>query len=396
MKSKTVLISGIGVAGPTLAYWLAHHGFEPTLLESASSLRDSGCLIDFWGGGLDVAEWMDLLPSLKEEDYDIRELRLVNEYGHRIGGFRVNPSQFVPGARFLSILRGDLARLLFTTVAGTVDMIFGNGVKRIEQLENNVAVTFAHGAPRKFDLVIGTDGLHSAVRSAVFGSPSKFERRLGYFAASFNSDGYPYRDEGAYVSYCLPGRQVTRYSLRENRTGFLLLFRDNRLPEGGVGTSDPKTVLAEVFHDAGWEGDAILAELGRSTDLYFDVVSQIRMPTWSRGRVAILGDAAFSPSLLAGQGSSLAMTAAYVLAGELKRANGDHTVAFKAYEATLKPLIIRKQRAAARLGRWFVPKSNLGIAVRNQASRLISVPPLPKWMVGRMLNDRISLTDYRQ
>ncbi|MGC1458399.1 MAG: FAD-binding domain [Steroidobacteraceae bacterium] len=394
MKSKTVLISGIGIAGPTLAYWLARYGFEPTLLESASSLRESGYLIDFWGSGLDVADRMDLLPSLRREGYDIRELRIVNESGLRVGGLRVNPAPNILGQRFLSVLRVDLARLLFTTVAGSVDTIFGNSVQSVEQLERSTIVTFRRGAPREFDLVIGADGLHSAVRSAVFGPPSHFERRMDCIAASFIADGYPHRDEGAYISYCLPGRQITRYSLRENRTGFLLLFRGDRLPDGGLAVMEPKSVLTEIFEGTGWEGDAIVTELARATDLYFDVVSQICMPKWSQGRVALVGDAAFCPSLLAGDGSSLAMTAAYVLAGELKRADGDHTIAFNVYEAILRPLILRKQRAATRFRGWFVPKSHLGITVRNQMTQLLSLPPLTKWVTGRILSDCLSLPDY--
>ncbi|BCI91284.1 hypothetical protein NIIDMKKI_64900 [Mycobacterium kansasii] len=185
-----------------------------------------------------------------------------------------------------------------------------------------------------FDLVIGADGLHSKVRGLVFGPERNYEHYLGCKVAAWVVDGYRPRDELSYVTYNIPGRQVGRFALRGGRTMFLFIFRAEH---DSVGVT-PKDQLRNEFGGAGWECREILATLDDVDDLYFDVVSQIRMDSWSRDRVLLIGDAAGCISLLGGEGTGLAMTEAYVLAGELERAGGDHRRAFEAYEARLRPL----------------------------------------------------------
>ncbi len=395
MAHPTVLISGIGIAGPTLAYWLAARDFNVTLVERAPRLRTSGYVIDFWGRAYDIAEQMGLLPELIRKGYRVETLRFIDERGHRVGGFKADVFRSLAGGRFVSLPRGDLAELIFRAAAHRCEVIFGDSLVGVEEVKEGVRVRFEHAAPRSFDLVVGADGLHSQMRRLVFGSEASFERYLGYMVAAFEITGYRPRDEGVYVSYAVPGKQVARFAMRGDRTLFLFVFAAATPP--AVEPHDlatQKAILRGEFGEAGWECPAILAALDRSTELYFDRVSQIRMDRWSQGRVALVGDAAFCPSLLAGQGSALAMIGAYVLAGELARAGGRHEAAYRSYEALLRAFIDGKQRAAARFAASFAPQTRLGLLLRNQVSKAFRLPLIAHLLMGRSLLDRISLPDY--
>ncbi len=393
MKNQRILISGAGIAGPTLAYWLAEHGFSPTLVEQAPAPRTGGYIIDFWGRGYDIAERMKLLPALRAAGYTIDEVRIVDAHSRRVGGFPVRAFDAVLKGRYLSILRSDLAHVLHAAIKDRAPVIFGDCVTALDQDGDGVCVTFAHAAPQRFDLVIGADGLHSAVREVVFGPQSRFETYLGYEAAAFTAPGYTPRDEHVYIAYAAPGRQIYRCALRDGRTVFFFVLARER-PTAPATRVKQQAVLTAAFGPTGWECPAILAAMADAEDFYFDAVSQIRMDAWSRGRVALVGDACCCPSLLAGQGAALAMTGAYVLAGELKKAEGDAGAAFQAYEALLRPFIIGKQRAGAGVAGAFAPKTRLGIFVRNQITRLMMLPPVAAWTLGALLFDRLSLPDY--
>ena len=392
---KSVLISGNGIAGPTLAYWLAAKGFRPTLVERAPRLRSGGYIIDFWGSGYDVAERMGLLPELLRQGYDIRELRLVDTHGHRVGGFRADVFRELTFGRYTTVARADLAQLIYRSVENRCESIFGDSVVAIEQDGEGVCVAFEHMPERRFDIVIGADGLHSPVRRLVFGAEDRFEKYLGYCVAAFEVEGYRPRDDLVYVSYAIPGKQVARFSMRGDRTLFLFVFASKQ-PPAVDGTQAQKRLLQSEFADAGWECPQILAALETCDEIYFDRVSQIRMDRWSARCVALVGDAAFCPSLLAGQGSALAMTAAYVLAGELGRARDNPELAFQRYEQLLRAPILAKQVAAEKFAAGFVPRSALGLFIRNQITKAFSIPLVAKLAMGRSLIDRIAVPDYGQ
>lgn len=395
MNNRKILISGAGIAGPSVAYWLRRYGFEPVLIERAPALRTGGYLVDFWGLGFEVSDKMGLLPALKDDAYHINAVRIVDEHGRKIAGFSADAIRSVLGDRFLSILRSDLARLIYDSLDGKVRTIFGDTITAIEQDENTVRVSFREAPPENFDLVIGAGGLHSPVREIVFGPEARFEKYLGYYTASFIVTGYPHRDPHAYVGYTPPGRQVSRYALRGDRTVFFFVFAANeRLQIAPHDTAAQKKILRDVFGQDGWECPAILKALDDGNDLYFDPVSQIRMPAWTTGRVALVGDACSGPSLLAGQGTSLAMGAAYILAGELMKAEGDYRVAFKAYEDMLRPVMAGKQRSAAKFAGSFAPKTRLGVFVRNQVTRMMTQPFVTKLFMGRLLTDPLILPRY--
>ncbi len=394
-----VLISGAGIAGPTLAYWLARYGWEPTLVERAGALRTGGYIIDFWGAGFDIAERMELLPQLQRQGYVVKEVLAVDRRGKKITGFSVDVFTRATGGRYLSIARGDLAASIFAAIDGKVQTIFGDGVDRIEQTDRGVRVWFQHRAPDEFDLVIGADGLHSKIRELVFGPEVQFEKYLGYKVAAFQMQGYRPRDELVYVTYTQIGQQVGRFSLRGDRTMFMFVFADDRADRAEAQTIvSQKALLRSRFENSGWECPQILDALDASDDLYFDRVSQIRMnPTaglWTRGRVTLLGDAAFCVSLLGGQGSALAMIAAYILAGELHRADGDYPRAFARYQELFGPFVAKKQNAAQRFGSAFAPRTKLGLFLRNQIVRTMAIPGVANLAFGRQFTDKIVLPHY--
>lgn len=391
----TVLISGIGIAGPTLAYWLSVHGIASTLVERAPQFRTGGYVVDFWGSGFDVAERMGLLPDIRHDGYDIKELRIVNAHGRRIGGFDVDIFRAATHGRYVSISRSDLAKVIYRKIEGRCEIIFGDSIRGIQQKSDGVHVTFESATPRRFDAVVGADGLHSVVRKLAFGDESRFEKFLGYHVAAFEAVGYQPRNEDIYISFSVSGRQVGRFSQRNDRTLFLFVFADepgNRVDSGDIQSQ--KMILRSVYGNIGWECPRIIAALESCNELYYDRVSQIRLATWSRGRVGLIGDAAFCPSLLAGQGSALAMLSAYVLAGELAKANGVVEEAFKRHERLLRNFMDAKLRAAEKFAGSFAPRTRWGLFLRNQATKVFALPFVPGLVMRSTLLDRIELPSY--
>jgi len=380
------LISGVGIAGATLAFWLHKYGIEPTLVELAPALRSSGYVIDFWGLGYDIAEKMGLLPDITRIGYHTQELRIVDEDGRRLSGFGVQLFRELTGGRYVTIGRGDLSKLICDQISGSCEIIFGDSIAGLRETGGEVHVQFEHGAERRFDLVIGADGLHSRVRKLVFGPQDRYEKDLGYRVAAFETTGYRRRDELVYIVHSAPGRQVGRLALHDGQTLFLFIFASGSEPEAH-GVAAQKAMLRKAFQGGGWELPRILTALDTCDDLYFDRVSQIRMAAWSRGRIALVGDAAFCVSLLAGQGSALAMTAAYVLPGELATLQHQPQEAFRRYEERLRPFIDRKQRAAERFASAFVPRTQLGIFFRNQVMKSFRIPAVARIAIGRDIRD---------
>ena len=393
----SVLISGIGIAGPTLAYWLSVYGIKSTLVERAPRLRTGGYAIDFWGLGFDVAERMGILPEIRRDGYNISELRIVNAQGRRIGGFDVDIFRKTAQGRYVTIARSDLARNIYRKVEGNCEMIFGDSITGIDQRPDGVEVTFEHAPSRRFDLLIGADGLHSVVRKLTFGNEDQFEEFLGYSVAAFEVVGYPHRDEDIYINYSVPGKQVGRLTLRNDRTLFLFVFADERGRLTDLhDIAAKKEALRSHFGGLGWECPQILAALDSCAELYFDPVSQIRMESWSKGRVGLVGDAAFCPSLLAGQGSALAMVAAYVLAGELGATGSSPEEALQRYEKRLQAFMLGKQEAAKKFAASFTPKTRWGLFLRNQVTKAFAIPFFGKWVLGSSLLDRLELPDYSE
>ncbi|MGH6812153.1 MAG: FAD-binding domain [Methylocella sp.] len=394
MNHKTVLISGAGIAGPTLAFWLKAAGFEPTLIERAPALRTGGYVIDFWGLGYDIAERMGLERDINRIGYHAREMRIVDDRGKRVTGFGTKVFGELTGGRYVTLGRSDLSRLLIEKIKGTTEIIFDNEIVGLQEQADCVQVQFKHAGERRFDLVLGADGLHSDVRRLAFGPQHQFENQLGYVVAAFEVRGYRPRDEDVYVMYGQPGRMLGRFTLHDDRMLFLFVFTaDSSSPPATLNVQ--KALLRGRYGDGKWECPRILDELDRTHEIYFDRVSQIRMESWSRGRVALVGDAAFCVSLVAGQGAALAMISAYVLAGELADAGGRHEEAFRKYEAVLRAFVNSKQQGAERFAAVFAPKTQWGLQLRNQVIKAFAIPGLARLAVGRDIIDTLRLPDYR-
>jgi 2-polyprenyl-6-methoxyphenol hydroxylase-like FAD-dependent oxidoreductase len=393
--TKRVLISRAGIAGCCLAWWLDQSGYAVTLVEQAEEPRRGGYVIDFWGLGFDVAERMGPLDTLRQGDLDIQDFLVVDGRGRRVTGINQGALQQLTEGRLMSLQRSAVALALYDAVSGRIACRFNDSVHNLEETSNGVDVTLRSGLADRYDLVFGADGLHSAVRQVAFGDQKRFERYLGYYVAAFTAPAYPHRDPHSYVTYARPGRQIWRVTLNEDACVFLLLVAEPD-PKAFQAHDAPsqKKILNQLFVDTGWEAAEVLGALDRATDLYFDRVSQINLPHWTKGRIALLGDACACPSLLAGEGSSMAMAEAYTLAGELRAANGDHVRAFQTYEQRLRPYVERKQKGARGFAGSFVPKTALGLWLRNLTLDATTRLHLTRLVFGAQLSDPLRLANY--
>ena len=389
-----VIINGAGIAGTALACWLGRRGHDVLLVERAPRLRTGGFVVNLWGVGYDALERMGLLQELLARQHHSGELRMVDRDGRTRGGYPSSVLLKLANGRMATLARADIAATLYTALDGRVETVFGDSIATIDDDGDRVTVGFERSPAREADLVIGADGLHSRVRQLVFGPDSRFEYPMGCHVASFELAHYPHRDGDAYVAHTAPGRYVARFPLRDGRTLFFVLLRDEHL--GGhapVHQAGRKAALVHALADIGWESAAILSALDQVDDLYFDSISQIRMPAWTQGRVALIGDAAACPSLIAGEGAGFALAQAYVLAGELHR-QGDIPTAMRHYEARLKTVVARKQKHAESLVASFVPRTAWGVRLRDYATLLMRLPVFPNLLMGRYFHDELVLPDY--
>lgn len=394
MDNKNILISGAGIAGTTLAVWLKKFGFVPTIIASYPKLREGGYAIDFLGSGFDVAEKMGIVSELTKADLGISEVSLVDKNNRRRAGLNYKKLKILMKNRALTLLRSDLAKIIYNQLNSETEIIFGDTITEIQQQETAVIVTFHSGTIRKFDLLIGADGLHSNVRNIIFGDEGQFEKYFGYYTSSFTIEQ---QTDGSkeFQMYNVPGKQAAIYSNNKNKTtAFFIFTSPKELLYGHHDLEAQKQILRNEFLNCGWKCPHILKNMDKTTDFYFDVVSQIQMDSWSKDRVTLVGDACACPSLLSGQGSTLAMVGSYILAGELKESNGDYKIAFAQYQKIFKPFIDNKQKIAQNFAKSFVAKSQFAIWMRNIAVRLMFIPYLSKLFIRQFTDDKLKLKDY--
>ncbi|GII56650.1 FAD-dependent oxidoreductase [Planotetraspora thailandica] len=366
-----VLISGASVAGPALAYWLRRYGFSPTVVERAPALREGGYAVDFRGRAhLALLERMGIRADVEKAQTHMGATSYVNAVGKRIADM---PADLFAGD--IEILRGDLAHILYDLTRDGTEYIFGDSITSITEDAGGVDVTFERGAPRRFDLVVGADGLHSAVRALTFGPESRFVRELGLYCAVFPTANR-LRLDHAGRAYIAPGKVVSVFSARHNTEArAMFYFASPPLSYDRHDTEAQKKILAEVFAGVGWETPRLLADMADAPDFYFDSISQVHMDHWSKGRVVLLGDAASCPSPLSGMGTGLAMVGAYVLAGELAAAGGDHRRAFARYEEEMRAYATACQKQGQGVSKWMVPDSGLMAWFVNQNFKLLPYVP---------------------
>jgi len=390
-----VVINGAGIAGTALAWWLGRLGHEVLLVERASALRTGGFVLNLWGIGYDALERMGLLSRLLERQHHADALQMLDRTGRIRGGYPSNVLLKLARGRMATLARSDIAAAIHDSLDGRVEMRFDDSIAAFVDEGAQVRVELARSSPRQVDLVVGADGLHSRVRELVFGPEAGFEYPMGCHVASFEVAGYRPREGNAYVAYTVPGRYVARFPMRDDRMLFFVLMRDEYL-EGRtpVTLAERKATLTDALADIGRESAAIRSAITAVDDIYFDRISQIRMKSWTRGKVALIGDAAACPSLIAGAGAGYALAQACVLAGELHHHGGDLQVALARYQRHFEAVVARRQRQAERLVASFVPRTALGVCMRDYATLLMRLPLFPRILMGRYFDDGMSLPDF--
>ena len=384
-----ILVSGASIAGPTAAFWLHSHGFEVTVVEQAPALRAGGSAVDFRGEQLAILRKMGLLADIEARSTRMGDVTIVDADGR----FQARvPSAVMSGE--VEIPRGDLSRVLYEHTKNKVEYVFGDRITALTEHAGGVDVTFHRGAPRTFDLVIGADGAHSGVRSLAFGPERDFATHLGYYAAHFSVPNHLGLDHAGQM-YAEPnvGAMVTS-AIDRDALGVTLFFASEPLAYDRRDIEQHKGILTEKFRAAGWELPTLLDGLTRTDTLFFDSLSQVRLDKWSKGRVVLVGDAAWAAGA-GGGGTGLAMIGAYVLAGELAT-NSGHDQAFAAYERIIRPTAKMGQNQAKRAGGFFAPDSQRGIRSRKHVYRVLNTKPLNAlltWLVNRSA-DSLTLPDY--
>ncbi len=384
-------INGVGIAGPTLAYWLRQYGHEPVLFDQSNRLRTEGYVVDFWGLGYNVAERMGIIDELRAKATEQDRLSFVNDHGKEIAHLDAGKVREQWNGRFITVPRGAICQAIFDA-CGDVRTEFGVHIVGIGEHPDGVEATLSDGRTEQFDAIVGADGLHSEIRELAFGPESKFEHFLDAYVAAYRAVDYPHVSPGWYVAHSIPNRWAARIQRFDGVTVILLIFRAGLL-DCEPRQDEVKAALRRVYDDVGWEVPEMLGFLDEGP-LYFDRVSQIRMQTWSKGHVTLVGDAAACPSLLAGEGTGLAMTEAYVLAGQLHAAHGDVALAFRRYEEKLAKFVAGEQKGALIFRSFFVPSSRVGVAGRNLITKLAALPGMTKVVAGRTVPP-FTLEDYR-
>jgi 2-polyprenyl-6-methoxyphenol hydroxylase-like FAD-dependent oxidoreductase len=367
MKQPTALISGAGVAGPTLAYWLARGGYAVTVVERASDLRSSGAPVDVRGDASDVVERMGVLPALREASTVAEHLRIVDAAGRTIARIPLAGIQGADG-RWVELPRGALAMHLYRAARDDAEFVFEDGITALDQDAGGVDVTFERGAPRRFDVVVGADGLHSAVRRLAFGPDADVLRHMGLYIATVFFDEEP-DPSGDVLLYNRPGRALGVHP-GVGRPGAALMFRSPPVP--GFDHRDMaqhKALVTAAFAGGGWRTPEVLDRVRETDDLYCDAAAAVHLPSWSSGRIGLLGDSSAAASFL-GDGSSLAIVGAAALAEELIADPGDPAGALRRYEARHRKRTDPVQRQAEIGSRLMIPATGPGIAVRNTGARL--------------------------
>jgi 2-polyprenyl-6-methoxyphenol hydroxylase-like FAD-dependent oxidoreductase len=376
MNKKDVLVSGAGIAGLTMCYWLNHYGFRVTLIERFPGLRLGGQNIDVKGPALEIAKKMNLLEEIRAANTTEQGMKWVNTNNQVVAEFPKEDALSMTQEH--EILRGDLLRILFDRIKEQTTVQFGQQIVSLKDEADKVWVSFADGKQEKYDLVISAEGIGSKTRDLVLGDEVKFDYKgvyTSYFTVAKTSS------DSAWARWCNALGGIV-FLLRPDNYGSTrasITFLSGEKGYEKLSLDEQKKLLISKIHDAGWESGRLVKEIERSTDIYLDRVSQVRVASWSKGRVVIVGDAAWCATPLAGKGTDLAMSGAYILAGELSKTD-DHSMAFKNYEDKMRPYAESCQRLPPGVPRLVYPTSRPGLAVLNGIVSLIGSKPVKSMM----------------
>ncbi|MEO8883408.1 MAG: FAD-dependent monooxygenase [Devosia sp.] len=369
-SNQSVLISGASVAGPALAFWLSRFGYAVTIVEKAPKLREGGYAVDFRGTSMEALRRMGLLEAVKAKATNMGDMYYVDARDRAVAT--------MPAAAFsgeLEIMRGDLARIFYDATHQDTRYIFGDSIDAVDDGPDGIDVTFESGRCERFDLVIGADGQHSNTRAKVFGPECEFVKKLGLHVSIFSVPNRLNLDYSGRL-YSEPGTIAGMYSARNNTEARALMFFNGIADDYDYrDIAWQKRAVKERYAGQGWAVPQMLADMDSAPDFYFDSVCQIKLDQWSKGRVALLGDAAYCASPLSGMGTGMAVVGAYILAHELRAANGDHQLAFAQYQKKMRPFVDASQALAMKATGGFVPTSKFMIWVRNMFMKLIPLMP---------------------
>jgi 2-polyprenyl-6-methoxyphenol hydroxylase-like FAD-dependent oxidoreductase len=351
-QEPAILICGAGIAGIAFANLLARKGLRPTVIERSERLRSAGNAVDLRGPAVDIVQSMGILPELQARATQLSDFYRIDALGQRV--FTMAP-EVIGGD--IEILRTELNTALFEATQHGVEYRFGDSIRSMTEQPDRVEVTFDSGLRGEFALVIGADGLHSRTRTLAFGPETAYVQHLGCYQAHFTTDNIlGLRRAGLLLNR--PGRTVGCYTVHDDREIVVGLFFDS--PPLQYDRSDiaaQKRAVAAKFADMGWRTEELLAAMQNCDDFYFDAVAQISMAAFHRGRVALLGDAAYSPSLLSGMGATLAVVGAAILADEIDCHPDDHTSAFERYRSRATDMITFSHELAQASRGWFIQAS---------------------------------------
>jgi len=366
-----VLISGGGIAGLTLAYWLHQYAISSVVIEQANEIRRDGYAIDFLGTGYDVASRMGLIDRLAAQQVPFEGLVYVNKDGKPIAKLDAALIRTITDGKYMGLMHATLEAVLYEALEGSVEVRFGRWLVAIEPGPNAVVVTFNDGTTESFDLLIGADGVHSTTRALVFGPEDQFSRYLGYTIAC-----YPLADRygigHTFKMYNEPGRMAAAYCTPQ-ADDLLMFFMYQAAKKEHLPREQRLARLREVFAGMGWLTEQFLSDVSPSENVFMDAVIQIQMPTWHQGRVALVGDACDCPTLLSGQGASLAMGGAYLLARALHE-SADYQQAFRRYEQQMFASVQAEQKSGRSFAKSFLPGSPLGLFVQQTMMKVLLRP----------------------
>lgn len=367
MDLKTnILVIGAGIAGATVCYWLKKYGFSPTLIERSRQPRVGGYDIDVRGSALGIVKKMGLYEDLCKKRTSLLSTRYVNADGRTLAEEYDEKVHFTDGDD-VELLRGDLVAVLLQAIRD-VPCHFGKEIIRLEQASQSVDVTFKDGQTEQYDLVIAADGLHSSTRKLAFSDRDYQFVNLGYYYSIFSIPNY-LKLSRSKVSFTKDQKIISVDSDKNPETAFVSIgIRSNNVLKDISNEIKQKQRLKDWCTDLGWETNKILELMHGSRDFYFDVMAQVKMQSWHKERVALLGDAAYCASPFSGMGINLALVGAYILAGELKLSGGDYSVAFKRYNELVHPFVDAVQDLAVWMGECFLPEVEISKEILEQRS----------------------------
>ena len=399
MRGITVLVSGASIAGPALAFWLVRYGADVTVVEQAPALRDGGQLVDIRGTAAhEVVTRSGLAAAVRAAATGADGLSLVSASGRRQASTRSDAFDGSGPVAEIEILRGKLSEVFYDATRERVEYVFGDRIAALDDRADGVHVSFEHGPARVFDVVVGADGLHSGVRGLLFGPEAPLLRHLNMYLSFWTAENHLGLRNWTEV-YSEPGRTVGMRAIRDNTaTMAFFAFTSPAFRYDYRDTESLKAVVRSRAAGMGWAAEKLVGQIDDAADFYFDSASQVVLPTWSRGRIGLVGDAAYCASPLSGHGTTIALVGAYVLAGELARSGRDPVAGFRAYETRYRPWIERIQRFGRGNGAAMAPQTRLGIEFRRAVLRVQELlPDINLTLRGQVrLSDGFTLPDYTQ